>query len=610
MFNVEHLPRFRRGFVFFAFLIAIAPFLLGLPGGFLFDDYPTIVQSDLVRLTSLSAEGLWQAAFAFHPEGGLPRPLVNASFALNHWASGLDPAPYKIANIAIHLLNGWLVYRLTKALLAHLEHPQRIAMPLAVLVAAIWIVHPLQVSTVLYVVQRMEMVCTTFTLVAVLSYAVMRIRMINGHRGVGGLAAASIVSACLAWTAKENAALIPYFLLATEALIFRAKAASHRAASLLRAGVKAGVFIGAAAALWLYVAGVLNESAFASRDFSPIERLAAQAVIVPFYLGLILVPRVDAMVFYYDHLWLREWGQAEVFGGLLFLTAMVGVAFVYRRRNPLVAFGIAWFFIAHLITSAPIPLELAFEHRNYTALFGVVLAIIGAVAPAVRSTDRRLIAVPVVLIAVLAGMTSLRAAYWNDPSLLAHYLADINPQSARAAIDLGERHMLAANKQAASPHTAKAIAEFERAMAMPHGSILGEHAAILMAAQFGIEQRQSWWDSMVRKLQNDPLRPQDVDALVGVVEHRLNGFDVNDQNLVLATLAAARRDKLSAGVLLLFATHAKAVPSAEDAALELFARGRKQARNDPDYVNRIDRGILATGGGALLQRVKEAEDRL
>lgn len=603
------LPRPRRVVSWWLWLclplLAVLPFLFGLPGGFLFDDFPTLVHSAPIALEHLSLPGLWQAAFAYDPAGGLPRPLVNASFALNHaWAGGFNPAAFKGTNLVLHGLNSLLVYALARRLLSACGQGPERAGVLALLVALAWAVHPLQVSTVLYVVQRMEMVCTGFTLLAALAYTELRARMLASGEISRRWALVVLLASALAWSAKENAVLVPYFLLSIELLIFRCRALEARHAAWLRRTTVLGVLLGGMALVALYGHGLLQPERFAARDFGPLDRLAAQSVILPFYLGLILLPRIDAMVFYYDQWSLRDWLMPEIAGGTLLMLGLLLLAAWLHRRRPLFALGVVWFFIAHLITSAPLPLELAFEHRNHTALLGVALALIGLLGPGSSPLPAKALVLPTLLLVALAGGTALRSAYWADPALLARYLADINPGSARAAMDLGEQYMLAADRDPASPFTARAIAEFERAMTLPQGSILGEHAALLMAAQFGMPQQPHWWASLVHKLANEPLRPQDVDAITGMVEQRLEGRALDDQPLINATLTAARRDRLAAPILLLFATHAAQVSGQRAATVELLARGRHGASADPAFLLRIDAGIVDLGGEPLLHEVK------
>lgn len=585
-------------------VLAALPFLLGLPGGFLFDDFPTIVHSAAVAEARLDARSLWQAAWAYDPAGGLPRPLVNASFALNAALSGLDPGAFRLTNIALHGANSLLVFALAQRLLLLSGHGPQRALPLALLLALVWALHPLQVSTVLYTVQRMEMACTGFSLLAVLAYLSLRQRMLAGAGLCPWRAGAVVLASALAWTTKENAALVPYLLLAVELLVLRCRAATPLHALWLRRAATLGVVLGGLAALALYGYGLLQPALFAARDFGPLERLAAQSVILPFYLGLILLPRLSAMSFYYDQWSLREWLPIEVAGGLLLLSGLLAAAWLLRRQRPLVALGIAWFLIGHLITSAPLPLELAFEHRNYLPLFGLVLAVVGLLPRGETPLPAKAFAVPLLLLLALAGATALRSAYWSNPVLLARYLVDINPGSARAAMDLGEQYMLGAQNDPHSPLAERAIAEFERAMVMPQGSIIGEHAALLMAAEFGMPQRAEWWQSLSRKLREEPLRPQDVDALVGMVEQRLEGRRLDDLPLLEATLTAARRDLLAPELLLLFATHAAQLPGQRAATVELLARGRRAAAADPEFGLRIDDGIRRLGGEALLREVQ------
>ena len=593
-----------RRWAWLALAAACLPFLAGLPGGFVLDDYPVLLQSQAVRMESFSLSGLWQAAFAYDPQGGLPRPLANASFALNHLVGGIDPVGYKLVNLALHFATALLAWRLALRLLLACGQPAASARYLGLVVAVLWAVHPLQVSTVLYVVQRMEILCTLFTLLSALAFVQARQRQIAGLGGSGWLLAGSAAAALLAWTTKENAALIPYFLLAIELLVFRGQAARPALARTWQVLGRVGLGLGLLAAIALYAYGLLHPELFSGRDFGPLQRLAAQAVVLPHYLGLILLPRPEAMVFYYDQLWLAQWPWWQVAAGAGLLSALAAAVWLLRRRRPLVALGIAWFLLGHLITSAPLPLEIAFEHRNYTPLFGVLLALAGLWPTRPVALRPALLAMAGVLVLALAGLTTLRAAYWSDPFLLAHYHTLINPQSARAAVAMGDRYALAANRDPQSPFVARAIAEYERAMQLPQGSITGEHALVLMAKQFGMATDPRWWASIERKLQEQPLRPQDMDSLLNLVEHRLDGLALDDIALLRNTLIVARRQPLAPELLLEFASHAAMVPGQRAALVELLARALRAAQADPEFAGRIEQGIRELGGATLLAEVQ------
>ena len=88
----------------------------GLSGGFLFDDYPNIVDNHGVQPHDASIASLVSAALS-SPSSEFKRPLASLSFAANYLASGLDPYWMKLTNLVIHLLNGWLVFLLARMLL-------------------------------------------------------------------------------------------------------------------------------------------------------------------------------------------------------------------------------------------------------------------------------------------------------------------------------------------------------------------------------------------------------------------------------------------------------------------------------------------------------------
>jgi hypothetical protein len=145
-----------------ALLAAAMVYLPGADGPFLFDDLPNITRNPMVAMKVWGIEPLVDAFFS-SSDASWRRGLARVSFALNHFAAGdFDPRAFKLTNIAIHLLNGVLVFLLagallrTPALAGRLGDSGRDWRPfIALLCAAIWLLHPLQLTSVLYVVQRM-----------------------------------------------------------------------------------------------------------------------------------------------------------------------------------------------------------------------------------------------------------------------------------------------------------------------------------------------------------------------------------------------------------------------------------------------------------------------
>ncbi|MDR3053780.1 MAG: hypothetical protein LBU53_00005, partial [Zoogloeaceae bacterium] len=171
--------------VFPLILLLTLVFLLyapGLTGDYVFDDTTNITKNEKIAIESLEIKTL-NAAFWSGSAGPLGRPLSMLSFALNHYFTGFDPYFFKLTNLVVHLVNVVLVFWLVHALLRALParetcggnaHPIRFPFYGALLAAALWGLHPLNLTSVLYVVQRMTSLATLFGLFALALYAAWR----------------------------------------------------------------------------------------------------------------------------------------------------------------------------------------------------------------------------------------------------------------------------------------------------------------------------------------------------------------------------------------------------------------------------------------------------
>ena len=146
----------------------------GLSGPWLFDDFSNIRGNTFLRVTALDWQSLRSAAGSA-AAGPLGRPIAYLSFALDHYLHGdASPYAYKLTNLVIHGLNALLVAALLCAVFGRLAArqvlPVRLAAPAALALTALWALHPIQISSVLYVVQRMTSLSATFGLAALLCW--------------------------------------------------------------------------------------------------------------------------------------------------------------------------------------------------------------------------------------------------------------------------------------------------------------------------------------------------------------------------------------------------------------------------------------------------------
>ena len=169
----------------YAFLLIITALIYwpGLSGDFLFDDFPNIVTNPAVHAETINLDTLQQAAKAYEPGIVVGRPLATISFAIDYSLGGKNPWGYKLVNLLIHLIDSLLIFTLTRRLLALPRAGAPWSSTAAFAIALLWAVHPLQVSAIFYIVQRMETLALTFILLALLAYLRGRLRQRDGMRG-------------------------------------------------------------------------------------------------------------------------------------------------------------------------------------------------------------------------------------------------------------------------------------------------------------------------------------------------------------------------------------------------------------------------------------------
>ena len=422
--------------------VTIAVYWPGLSGDFLFDDNPHIVRNETVQIGSVSPADLWQAWNSSPVSFPNSRPLAMLTFGVNHAFSGLSPFAFKATNLALHLLTAlvlFVVVRRLGAMFVQFEGRDAGADTVAWwawLTATLWLLHPLNLSPVLFSVQRMTILSTLIALLGFLVYLIGRERLSRGDGTGLRWIWASPVFAVLGLLAKENALLLPLLLFVSEWSLLRFRGLDARSRRNLQV-----FFVATVAAPILVVVGFLAWNpeylSSAGRPFTIPERLLTETRVLWFYLRLLLSPDISAMGLFHDDFMLsrsllQPWTTLVAVAAWI---AVLGGALALRRRFPLVTFATLFFLAGHALESTVIPLELVYEHRNYlpgiAPLFALAyLPTAGAgVVPISRTLLNSLIAA--VLLA-LAASTALRAYDWSGFGRLITAEVEHHPGSLRA----------------------------------------------------------------------------------------------------------------------------------------------------------------------------------
>ena len=578
----------------------------GLHGGYVFDDYPNIVDNSTLHVRFDSGLHAWLAAVFSSPSIELQRPLAMLSFAVNHAWTGLDPYWMKLANLGVHVLNTLLVFVLVRRLLriapaAGSRHTDGTAL----WIAAAWALNPINLMAVLFVVQRMESLCHTFVFAGLWLYLVGRERLRNEGRGWPLLLTGIVGGTALGALVKESAVLLPVYALVIEwALIGFATKGHARDRKLLLLYSVVLVLPAIAGMAWL-LPSLLSGDAYVGREFTLGERLLTEGRVVLDYLRWILLPDLGQLSLYHDDyvVSLGLLSPPSTLLSLLALALLACAAVCLRSRRPLMALGITWFLSAHLLTATVIPLELVYEHRNYFASLGICLALGDALllTSSTRTLRRVGAAAALLLLALYASLTALRAREWSDPLRFAVTEAAKHPQSPRATYDLARDLVILTGYRQDSPNLAPAFAALERAMFVPGATPMPEAAAIVLASRTARPIESRWWYSMQDKLESNPVGPQQYNALASLMHCQLNDICQLPHQAMLDTFEAALRRGRNPEVLNIAGNYALNTLDDPTLALSLWREAAELAPSVAQYQVNLAKLFIASDQPALAE---------
>ena len=399
----------------------------GVP--FLFDDGPAIIENPGIRR-------LWPLWDAFRPQAVAStvdgRPVANFTLAINYALSGTGVWSYHVLNLLIHILAGLTLFGIVRRTLRFRSGQapvnegrgrrtpplseraacgdaalQTDATPIALAVALLWTLHPLQTEAVTYVVQRVESLMGLFYLLTLYCF----IRAVEGTtrplttdqtdtdqagsvvrgRWSGGPAssrllfwyALSILCCLLGMATKEVMVTAPLLVFLYDRAFV---AGTFRDAWRRRWRLHLGL-----ASTWLLlvvlVAGTgWNRGGAAGFNVgvTPWEYWLTQFEGVARYLWLTVWPHPQ--VFDYGTFWVRTAGAVVPFALIVVPFAMAAVWAHWHA--PIAGFLGAWFFGILAVTSVvPGTIQMIVEHRMYLPLAApITAAVLGLHALLRRAT--------------------------------------------------------------------------------------------------------------------------------------------------------------------------------------------------------------------------------
>ena len=529
-------------------LLTTVAYLPGLSGPFFFDTTPHLSENPALRLP-LSRFDHWYTAVLSSDAGPLKRPLAMLSFAVQAKISGLESAaPYKLFNIFIHLFNGVLVYLITRALcrtvpnLADRMNTNQVTAA-SLLCAGLFLLHPIQLTSVLYVVQRMASLSALFVFAGILVYLRARAEWLDrvpDNREIARLLSKLMLVTTAGVLCKESALLLPWLVVVCELTLYSCVIGGQKNLRLQRLCYASFVLPLLVGMLYLILSPQFLADWYTGREYDWQERLLTQSRVLWQYLYWLFNPASSGIGFHHDQMLISAgimspWTTAPAMLGWL-----AAILFTFFGPSPywaqLVRFAIGWYLVAHGLESTIVPLEMVYEHRNYVPLFGIVFCLAVAMSVAGRKMPvsavlcRGLVTVVFLCFAVLLFV---RASYWGDKLELAAVLYANNQSSPRATYEFGNALFTEADAAAGYDLETRqdmlinARTLYERWLELDPDSVTAITTLIYMERRYFGETVPTRWQQLDHALNKPVFGASDYNALGLLVDCSVHGYCID-----------------------------------------------------------------------------------
>jgi tetratricopeptide (TPR) repeat protein len=325
-------------------------------------------------------------------------------------------------------------------------------------------------------------------------------------------------------------------------------------------------------------------SAYRYRDFTLSQRVLTQFRVVIFYLGLLLWPRPSNLNL--DHDFALSYSLTNPMTtliSLMMIISLICLAILIAKREPLLSFGIFWFFGNLIIESSVIGLELVFEHRNYLPSMFLILAIVALVMRHLKP-----IWLATIFLCMVGSLFSVwtfeRNQVWSDELSLYRDCAEKSPAKARPHNNYGSI-LLRRNR------LPEAINAFKRAISLkPEYADAHYNLANALVKQGNLAEGIYHYSETIR------LRPRNVKALNNlaatlVIEER---FAEAIDHLKKALLINPADPDLHTNLAIILKRQGDLVDAAHHFSRALEIDPKNEAARHG--LTEIERQILETGG--------------
>ncbi len=500
--------------LFIAVFISYAP---GVRNGFVWDDTALVLRDPLIRSWRLIAEGFNHFLFIDATASDFYRPIQRLTYTIDYALAGFQPALYHATSILWHGLAAVAFLFFAEELLSSFRMDRVRARNIALVVAVVWAIHPVQSAAVAYVSGRADPLAAAFGFSGL--FLLLRAREATGGRNLL-LFGTSGVALLLSILSKEAGLIFPviaigFFLLQKDWRDLWKTAAIT-------------AFVGA-----IYLTLRLGAEHQPAPQLTPPPPILVRPIIVARavaeYAGLIVFPwnlhmdrdvETEPTGFNDASLAHAAWRELQTLLGLLVIAAFFYWLWRARNRDPAVFACLLFTLIAYFPVSGIIALNAnAAEHWIYLPTAFLFLAVGLELAPlaeevALRNPKAIIIMGAICLwLAFLGARTFVRTFDWKDQRTFLERTIAHGGDSARMLINLGGLELTEGNLPEAAADLHAALQK------KPNQPLAMVNLAAVALKQNDFKQARELLNRAIQM----PLVDAQANELLTVLEHKESG---------------------------------------------------------------------------------------
>ena len=420
------------------------------------------------------------------------RSVVMDSFFLNYSVGGFNVFGFHIFNISVHILTCLLIFVLLKETLCNFRFSKNgfksdagINIPL--LSSLLFAVHPINTQAVTYISNRSTLLATFFFLSSF--FFLIKYTRSALYSSAFSFIFLSAISLLMGFGSKPIIISFPAVFIIYYLFFLSQKSSAIKKDLLNKLTSSIGFCIIASPLILTVFSKYINSQWLSAINIKPLSLINSLLSPVTMALNLTkdyissflyLLTEFKVIVFYYLKIIFFPFNQnvdpdfhiaqgltdIPVLFCLFLIILLLIIGLYFYKKNPLITFGIFWFYITLLPTSSIIPLlDPVAEHRIYLPFVGIAIifsVFLSAFYKKNQKSTAGLIASLIFIIApivILSSLTIQRNFTWKDDVSLWSDAAEKSPLKPRPFTNLGESYEKKADYQ-------KAIHSFKKAVSL------------------------------------------------------------------------------------------------------------------------------------------------